>query len=44
MGLNRLSLSGCLDKLRRLYPGRIDVVVNRMLLLDANERSDWNEL
>lgn len=43
-GINRFQLNACLERIRKIYPGRVELALTKMLNFDFNERPDWNEL
>lgn len=43
-GLNKYQLSQSLEKVRKIYPGRVESALQKMLAFDFNERPDWAEL
>ncbi|CAD8166802.1 unnamed protein product [Paramecium octaurelia] len=39
-----IQLNDCFDQLKSLYPGRVDSILKKMLLIDFNQRPDWLEM
>ncbi|CAD8170764.1 unnamed protein product [Paramecium pentaurelia] len=42
--LSVVHLNDCFDQLKQLYPGRVDSILKKMLLIDFNQRPDWLEM